>query len=751
VGIVFGLVAAAVIIGGVILGAVLASKSGQQTDMSPASFEDLNITQASEGSVVPIVYGRVRLTGNIIWYGNLKSKAIKESSGGKGGGSDKVVVGYEYKLDVWQAVCRGVISWIGTYVQDDEKTVTADTTLTNDGSQETYPTYPGSNANRLPGVAHTFYRRMLLGENVTNVPTVHYVVERDMSSSGVTNHTLSNGTNAHAIIYDILIEAGAHPTQINTSSFNTAGSYWYNKGYGLNIIFNKQSKAKEKINRVLSYVDGAFGPDHENKFRLKAFNENDSSVDTIDNDDWLEFQFDRKTWNDTYNEFRGNFIDASKDYSKRTVIVRNPANAALQGRKRPMSVDLTAFRDEDTASKRLWEIMKKQSYPFATIKGSTTLKFWEVNIGDIVTVNKTEYGISGAEFRILEKDVSEVDKNVIGWEMEQFSETLFDSNYESGGGSWWVPVDTDPSALTHQSIFELPYNPLTGSDRAYLLLAAREHDFEVGWETLFSTTGSDYSTLGTYTGWSQYGTLDEEYADTTKTIDDEVGILYTPYRDDPEFESSSRTDLFATSRYALMGTEIVKFQTVTAEGSSSYRLTGVIRGMFNTTVAIHSASSGIWLFELTADAILTGITSGDFYLKYLPYYGGEKVSAGSVTPIHVTTIYNRAQKPWVPTAIRAVRSGSDVTLTIYTTTQFYDGAGKQGETAQLDYTPTSVDDQLEVYDSDEGSGASQLLTSGTDTRSKAGAFTYYARQVNGTYKSSWVSVYIDTADGRYWS
>lgn len=753
-GIVLGLIAAGAVVTAAL---VYFFARGEQPDMSPATIDDLNVTQATEGSVVPIVYGRVRITGNIIWYGNLLSREQSESS--KGG--DDITTGYKYWLDVWQAVCRGKISWITTYVQDEEKEVSATTTLTNDGTQATYPSAtaitwgsddpPGENANKLPGVAHVFYRRMLLGTNQTMVPTIHFVVQRDLSSIGVTNHTLSNGSNAHAIIYDILLGAGAVPSQIDITSFNTAGTYWYNKGYGLNIKFNKQEKAKAKIARVLNYVGGVFGVNNENQFILKALDENDSSVDTIETEDWIEFDFARRTWLDTFNEFRGNFIDADQDYSTRTLIARNPANAALQGRKRPMSVDLTAFRDQTTASKRLWEIMKRESYPYSRIRGVTTLKFFEVVVGEIVTVNNSDYNIAGAEFRVVAKDVAELDQNKIGWELEQFSETLFDNYYSPGGDSGWTPVDTTPEALVYQSIYELPYNPLTVTDRAYLLLAARENNFESGWETIISTTGSDYESLGIYNGWAQYGTLDEQYPATTYSIDDEVGILYTPYRDDPQFLSLSRTDLFVTERYALLENEIVKFQTVTPEGVGSYRLTGVIRGMFNTTPATHNSSTAIWLFELNTNNILTGITSSDFYVKYLPYYRSTYVDEGDASAIHVTTVYNRAQQPWIPTAVKAVRSGSDVTFTIYTTTQFYDGAGKLGAATQTDYVPTSVDDQLEVYDSIEGSGSSHFLTSGTDSRSIAGAFTYYARQKNGTYTSSWVSVYVDTTDGTYWS
>jgi hypothetical protein len=762
-GLVFGIIAVAVIVGGALLATMFAGKGGSQPDMAPNSIDDMSITQAAEGSVVPIVYGRVRITGNIIWYDNLLVIALKEQvHDGKGDsdGDDEIITGYRYYLDVWQAVCRGQISWITTYVNDEEKPVSG-SIYKNDGTEATYPhsgliswggdSPPGANANKLPGVAHVFYRRWWIGDNTTMVPTVHYVVERSLSFTGITNEDLATGTNPHAIIYDILTEAGATDSEIDETSFNAAGSYWNDQGYGLNLAFKRQSKARDKINHILKMVGGVFGVNHLNKFILSALDPSATSSVTIDTEDWIEFSFSRRTWFDTFNEFRGNFVDSAQDYSQRTVIVRNAANRSLQGRVRTMTVDLSGFRTIEKASKRLHEIMKRESYPYAKIKAVTSLKFWELNVGDIVEVVNTDYNISSAEFRVLKKDVREVDQNKIGWELEQFNEILFDAEGDDGGDPGWVPLVKDPDPLVYQALYELPYNPTTGSDRAYLQLCARVNNWEYGWETHYSSAGVDYESVNTFSGWSQYGTLDQAYPADTYSIDDETGIHYTPYRDDPQFVSVSRQDLFVVNRFALIDDEIIKFQTVTPEGSNSYHLTGIIRGVFNTTPALHSSGSPIWLFTFANNMLLRGITAADFYTKFLPQSVAGTVDIGDATAIHTTTIHNRASAPWDVTSIKAVRSGSAVTLTIYTTTQIYDGAGKFAGDVQVDYTPTGVDDQLEVYDSDEGASASQFLVSGTDSRSKAGAFTYYARQKNGTFTSAWVSVYVDTADGTYWS
>jgi len=742
----FGLFA----IGAAVVGAIFAflfRPKPESPDMAPATLDSFSITTANEGSVVPIVFGKVRIPGNIIWYGNLITEEVTEEAGGKGGGGGETVVGYNYYLDVWEALCYGKISLIKTYVQDKEQTISASSTDFNDGTQSIYPTEPGTYANRIPRVAHIFWKKWFLGENQTYVPTVHFVVERDLGSSPINHAVMSNGHNPAAIIYQILIDNGASVSDIDLSSFNDAADYWYNQGYGLNLILSSSQKAKKQIAHVLSYVGGAFGEDDEGRFFLKAFDPNDSAVATVNTEDFLDFTFTRKTWDQTYNIFRGTYLDESKDFTQRVLIIGNRANIQLQGRQRVLNVDLKAFRDVDAASKRLWEIMKEQSYPGAQIEFVTTMKFRSVKVGEIVEINNSEYGISSAEFRVINKDISEIDKNRISWRAIQVTETLFDDNYETAGGSEWTNPDYTPAALVHQAIFELPYNPTYGHDTAYLMLAARVHSFETGWVAMVSSTGTDYESYGKFTGWAQYGTLDETYPDDTYSIDDETGILFTPYRDDPTFNTISRTDLFGKNRFALLGNEIVRFERVTPVGSNQYRLEGIVRGVLNTPVESHSSGSDIWLFNLSEN-ILTGVPSSDFYVKMLPYFGAVTVDPSDATAIHVTSI-GKAKVPWPVCRIKVVRSGSSLSVEWWPTNQDNKGAGTTDADAQTDQDPMLYDGDFEVYESVSGLGSSVIVNGTSTTLTQASACTVYVRaRLNGQV-SDWKSVYVSSGDGTY--
>jgi hypothetical protein len=50
----------------------------------PAELADFDAPTAEEGRPIPVVFGTVRVTGpNVLWYGDLYTKAIKKKGGKK--------------------------------------------------------------------------------------------------------------------------------------------------------------------------------------------------------------------------------------------------------------------------------------------------------------------------------------------------------------------------------------------------------------------------------------------------------------------------------------------------------------------------------------------------------------------------------------------------------------------------------------------------------------------------------------------
>ncbi len=75
---------------------------------------DLDVQSSTEGASIPFVYGRVRLSGQVIWATRFEEVVSEERQGGKGGGGQKTTVrSYRYFGNFAVALCQGPIHHIG--------------------------------------------------------------------------------------------------------------------------------------------------------------------------------------------------------------------------------------------------------------------------------------------------------------------------------------------------------------------------------------------------------------------------------------------------------------------------------------------------------------------------------------------------------------------------------------------------------------------------------------------------------------
>ncbi len=79
-----------------------------------ARLENLAVTTSTEGAVIPRLWGRMRLGGNIIWATDFTEHvSTSTTGGGKGGGPKVTTTSYTYTASFAVALCEGQISGIG--------------------------------------------------------------------------------------------------------------------------------------------------------------------------------------------------------------------------------------------------------------------------------------------------------------------------------------------------------------------------------------------------------------------------------------------------------------------------------------------------------------------------------------------------------------------------------------------------------------------------------------------------------------
>tara|TARA_R100000306_G_scaffold57395_1_gene55532 strand:- start:3425 stop:7234 length:3810 start_codon:yes stop_codon:yes gene_type:complete len=81
------------------------------SDQQGPRLESFSVQTSTEGAFVPIVYGRMRLAGQVIWLGPVTETARTRSAGGGKGGPE--ITEYEYAASFAVALCEGPVSGVG--------------------------------------------------------------------------------------------------------------------------------------------------------------------------------------------------------------------------------------------------------------------------------------------------------------------------------------------------------------------------------------------------------------------------------------------------------------------------------------------------------------------------------------------------------------------------------------------------------------------------------------------------------------
>ncbi|MFN3972803.1 MAG: glycoside hydrolase TIM-barrel-like domain-containing protein [Gemmobacter sp.] len=135
-----------------------------------ARLDTLRITSATEGAVIPRLYGRMRIGGNIIWATDFREETrTTTQGGGKGGGGGKVkTTEYLYYSSFAVALCEGPITGIGRIWADGKAM---------DMTGVTWRWYPGNEAQ----TADPFIAAKMGAANTPAYRGTAYVVFEDLA------------------------------------------------------------------------------------------------------------------------------------------------------------------------------------------------------------------------------------------------------------------------------------------------------------------------------------------------------------------------------------------------------------------------------------------------------------------------------------------------------------------------------------------------------------------------------------------
>ncbi len=156
-----------------------------------ARMDNLRITSATEAAVIPRLYGRMRIGGNIIWATDFReeTKTTTQGGGKGGGGGGKVkTTEYFYYASFAVALCEGPITGIGRIWADGKLLDTAGITLRwypGDESQTADPFIAAkmgaANTPAYRGTAYVVFEDLPLGNYGNRLPQLSFEVFRPLA------------------------------------------------------------------------------------------------------------------------------------------------------------------------------------------------------------------------------------------------------------------------------------------------------------------------------------------------------------------------------------------------------------------------------------------------------------------------------------------------------------------------------------------------------------------------------------------
>ena len=177
---------------GSMLGGVLFPQDGPPDQIQEGPrLHDLKVQSSAHGAMLPLVYGTVRIAGNVIWAADLEEQVVTETtsaSGGKGGGGSvtSTTRSYLYFASFAVGLCAGAIQSVdrvwanGKLVHDNTSSLLDMAVYLGDETQPPDDRIESAlGVGFVPayrGMAYAVINRLNLSEYGTQIPNLHFEV-----------------------------------------------------------------------------------------------------------------------------------------------------------------------------------------------------------------------------------------------------------------------------------------------------------------------------------------------------------------------------------------------------------------------------------------------------------------------------------------------------------------------------------------------------------------------------------------------
>ena len=570
----------------------------------------LQVQQSSQGLTLPVVYGRARVAGNLIWYGDFTAIETKTTTrqGGKGGGGVKQEdISYTYEAAVMMALCEGEIKGIGRIWRDKEKFESLSQlrlNLAKGGDEQptwTHLQQPKHQAQAInySGTAYIYSPNYELTKSAQIYSHNFEVIGKMGYSSSIPD------ANPSEIIRDMLTNQNygcGFPAE-NLGDTSVYGVYCRAAGIFLSPVYSEQTEAQQNISELLEQTNSAAV---FSQGRLKivpygdvklsgngaAYVPNLTPVYDLTDDDFIvsgaedPLKVERKTNADAYNQIQVEYLDRANDYNIAVAEVKDQANIEQYGLRPKDAVKMHGICDAKVANHVAQLLLQRALYVRNEYEFKLGWKYCLLEPMDLVTLTDEGLGLDKTPVRIIE--IEEDEEGVLTVKAEDFpmgaaTATAYPTQPSLGYSADYNKL---PGNAHAPIIFEAPLQ-LTGGE-PQIWLATAGGDMWGGAEVWISTDGDSYTRIGATNKKARFGSLSAPLAsgavfDRANTLNVEISA--------GQMTGGTEQDSRDLLTLCYVDGEFLAYETAELKGVGRYTLGNLTRGAYGSAIDAHAAGS----------------------------------------------------------------------------------------------------------------------------------------------------------------
>ena len=570
----------------------------------------LQVQQSSQGLTLPVIYGRTRVAGNLVWYGDfvtIEHKTTTRQGGKGGGGVTQEDIKYTYEAAVMLALCEGEIQGVGRIWREKEKfdsLAQLRLTLMRGGDEQPLWTHLAQakhqdQALNYSGTAYLCSPNYELTKSAQIYQHNFEVIGKLGYSGNIPD------ANPREIVLDLLTNQRygcGFPSQ-NIGDTDRYSNYCRAVGIFLSPAYTEQGEAQRNISELLEQTNSAVV---FSQGRLKIIPYGDGSysgngavyvadnkaVYDLTDDDFIvsgaqdPVKVERKTNADAFNQIQVEYLDRNNDYNVAIAEVKDQANIEQYGLRPKDAIKMHGICDAKVAQKVAQQLLQRALYVRNEYEFKLGWKYCLLEPMDIVTLTDAGLGLNKTPVRITE--IEEDEEGVLSIKAEDYPVGVYTvSEYPTQPSlGYSADYNVSPGNAHVPVIFEAPLQ-LTGGE-PQIWLATAGGDMWGGAEVWISTDGDSYTRVGAVNHKARFGSLTAALPngavfDRTNTLGVEISA--------GQLTGGTEQDSRDLLTLCYVDGEFLAYANAELKGVGRYTLGNLTRGAYGSTINAHAAGS----------------------------------------------------------------------------------------------------------------------------------------------------------------